>query len=285
MSGPGAVDKPILFVSHATTDEPIARVVRDEVKRIFANGVTVFASSVPGTIPAGSDWLESIRSNLEAATAVAVLITPVSINRPWIWFEVGASWAKMRAEEGRIYPLCVPEVEKSELPEPLNRLQALSLGKASETREFFQALCDQFGFGNLKGFRHASIKTKLPKYEELTVAAADIGSGALYTGPYIGYSRSELREVISEYYLRPEYDALSHRSRPRKNIFTEQLIHFARVDDRLDLPPGTAKAELAALAAKMGAEVRQHTENTLRLFMPREMRPGSSAGVFPYSFE
>ncbi len=134
MTEPGALKRPVLFISHATTDGPIVAVVREEVRRIFANGVEVFASSVPGTIKPGRDWLESIRTSLDDATAVAVLITPVSVNRPWIWFEVGASWSKMVANQRRIYPLCVPEVDKAQLPEPLGRLQALSLGKAAETR-------------------------------------------------------------------------------------------------------------------------------------------------------
>jgi hypothetical protein len=266
MAGPGAVQKPVLFISHATTDEPIAQVVRDEVNRIFAGGVAVFASSVPGTIAPGADWLESIRANLEAATAVVVLITPVSVNRPWIWFEVGASWSKMRADEGRIYPLCVPEIEKGELPEPLNRLQALSLGKAAETREFFQALCDQFGFGNLKGFRHASIKAKLPKYGDLKVAAADIESGSRYTGPYLGYSIVELREILVDDYLLPEYDAFrTYGPRFRKNLFTEKLIHFKDVDQRFNLPPGTAETELVDLVVNaFDAQVIQQTANTAR---------------------
>jgi len=88
---PGRIKKSTLFISHAVTDEPIAAIVKAEIDRVFARGVNVFASSIPGTVKPGSDWLRAIRKNLDDASAVAVLITPVSINRPWIWFEVGAS--------------------------------------------------------------------------------------------------------------------------------------------------------------------------------------------------
>jgi hypothetical protein len=43
-----AIKKPTVFLSHAATDEPIVRVLHDEITRIFANGVDVFATSVPG---------------------------------------------------------------------------------------------------------------------------------------------------------------------------------------------------------------------------------------------
>lgn len=60
----------------------------------------------------------------------------------------------------------------------------MSLGKAAETKAVFQTLIDQFDFGQTKGFRHAAIKAKLPKYEGLTIADADLKSGTIYAGPY-----------------------------------------------------------------------------------------------------
>ena len=83
------IEKPVIFISHAATDEPIANILKAELDRVFANGVYVFASSVPGVMKPGSDWLNSIKENLDKAKAVVVLVTPTSINRPWIWFEVG----------------------------------------------------------------------------------------------------------------------------------------------------------------------------------------------------
>ena len=266
MAGPGAIDKPTVFISHAVTDEPIARVVRDEIKRIFANGVEVFASSVPGVIEPRAEWLGKIRESLSAATAVIVIVTPTSINRPWVWFEVGASWSKMEEGAGRIIPLCVPEVDKGSLPEPLGRLQAMSLGSAAETKEVFSVLIEQFGFGKIKGFRHASIKAKLPKYDDLAVADADLQSGTLYTGPYEGYSEVELALVVDDKIVKPNwesYDRFPNAASP--NIFRRRLLHFRQVDEEFDLPPGTAKFLLSGVVVhNYPAEVSQETENTVR---------------------
>jgi TIR domain len=182
VAGPGAIKKPTVFLSHAATDEPIAQLIHDEIDRIFSRGVEIFASSVPGGVEPGTDWLDRIWTQLERAHAVVVVITPVSINRPWIWFEVGASWAKIGKGAGRILPVRVPEVDKGALPEPLGRLQALSLGDAAETKLLFRTLCDVFGFGDISRFRYARFKTKLPRYPDLPVSEADVDSGSLGEG-------------------------------------------------------------------------------------------------------
>jgi hypothetical protein len=273
MARPGAIDKPTVFLSHAATDEPIAKIIHDEIVRIFANGVEIFTSSVPGVVEPGADWLNAVRTNLDRAHAVIVLITPVSINRPWIWFEVGASWSRMEQGAGRILPVCVPEVDKAELPEPLSRLQALSLASAAETRLLFKTLCDHFGFGSLKGFKHATIKGKLPR-KPLPVVDSDLASGTLYDGPYEGYSAEELVEVLDEEFLLPEYRRYFARYispyQPdnrawREFVFSGKLVHFREVDADLSLPPGTARALLVDLVEELyDATVTQQSENTVR---------------------
>jgi hypothetical protein len=174
-----AIEKRAVFLSHAETDKPIAQVINDEIRRVFANGVDIFQSSVPGAIDPGADWLGTIHERLEAADVVIVLITPVSITRPWIWFEIGASWSRMTQQEGRILPVCVPEIDKGRLPAPLSRLQALSLGDAQETRLLFETLCEEFGFGSMEGFDYETISSKLPRYDDLPVAEPDRGAGGL----------------------------------------------------------------------------------------------------------
>ena len=264
MTPPGEIKKPTVFLSHAVTDQPIAAVIHDEILRIFADGVNVFASSVPGVVKPGKDWLKEIRSNLTDATAVIVIVTPVSINRPWVWFEVGASWSRMEAGEGLILPLCVPEIDKGSLPEPLGRLQAMSLGKATETKAVFQALIDQFGFGRIKGFRHASIKAKLPKYDDLPVAEADLRSGTIYDGPYEGYSVQELEEILEEDLINPEWER-SQRFPTAANLFHGQLLHFRYLDEEHSLPPGTATAVLEKVVKeRYPATAQQRTQNTIR---------------------
>lgn len=262
------IDKPVIFIGHAATDRPIANILKAEIDRVFAHGVYVFASSVPGVIKPSSDWLDSIKQNLNKAKAVIVLITPVSINRPWIWFEVGATWFKTSEGQCRMYPLCAPEIEFSELPEPLSRLQALSLGKANHIKILFQTLCTQFGFGNMKGFKGSAIKSRLPKYDELKLDNKDLDAGTIYTGPYGGYSSEELKEVLDEEYVYPQYRNWKEFDYPGKgrdsNICRGKLIHYRELDKRLKLPPETSKKYLKEVAKRYGLEPSEEWENSIR---------------------
>ncbi len=246
------IEKPVIFISHASTDKPIANILKSEIDRVFANGVHVFASSVPGVLKPGDDWLNQIKDNLENAKAVIVLITPVSINRPWIWFEVGASWSRMLDGSGRIYPLCAPEIDFLDLPEPLSRLQALSLGKAEQVKLFFQALCDQFGFGNMKGFKGSAITTRLPKYSDLKIDQSDLNTGTIYSGPYEGYSDAELEEVLYDLFLESD---VADRG---------ELVHYRQIDEEFKLPPGTTKKFIKEVADRCNLLVKQEWENCIR---------------------
>jgi hypothetical protein len=84
--------KPQLFISHATSDGDFANAVKQELEKVFANGLEVFCTSLPGAIAPGTDWLKEIETRLASTQAVIPIITPISIERPWLWFEVGATW-------------------------------------------------------------------------------------------------------------------------------------------------------------------------------------------------
>jgi len=67
----------------------------------------------------------------------------------------------------KICPLCAPEIDAGSLPSPLDRLQALSMGKALDLKKLFEALIEQFGFGKIESFRVGNITKKIPKYKNV----------------------------------------------------------------------------------------------------------------------
>jgi len=276
------IEKPVIFISHTATDQPIADILKAEIDRVFANGVDVFASSILGTIKPGTDWLSEVKDNLEKAKVVVVLITPVSINRPWIWFEVGASWFRMLEGSGRIYPLCSPEIDFQDLPQPLNRLQALSLGKAEDVKLFFQTLSEEFGFGNMKGFKGSTITKRIPKYSKLKINQTDLSTGSIYSGPYEGYFDAELEEILDEDFL---YKGCSNfHKRPilyedrDSSICLGKLIHYHKLDNLLKLPPGTSKRLIKEVAKRYNLVPDQEWENSIRFKMSEPHEPKKSRG-------
>lgn len=258
------VDKPIIFISHASTDKEIVGIIKSQIDKVFANSVEVFASSVLGVIKPGSDWLDEVNQNLSQAKVVIAVITPTSINRPWIWFELGASWSKMGQGQGKIYPLYVPEINPTELPEPLSRLQALSLGKADHVKLLFEDLCELFGIGNMKGFKGTSITKRIPKYDDIKINPADLKTGQIYDGPFEGYGDEEFYEILFDYVSSQIkegvnnfnldtkfndfgsntdtfHDLLSYlNSHIAPDILSGNLIHFREIDKKLQLPFGTS---------------------------------------------
>lgn len=262
------IEKPVIFVSHATSDGEFANAVKQEVEKVFANGVAVFCTSSPGAIPVGEDWLTGIEQKLQASKAVIAIITPVSIERPWLWFEVGATWSKGRVGECRIYPLCAPEVDIATLPAPLDRLQALSMGKAIDLKLLFEALIQQFGFGMISSFKASNIMKRIPKYKDVKIADTDLNEKAFYSGRYAGYGDEELMEVIDTQLFQPDEEkymkyASLHDDR-EDLIHNGKLIHFRQVDQRLDLPPGTAKRLLNQVAARYKLKPILKKDNIVR---------------------
>lgn len=257
------IRKPTLFISHAATDAEFAAALQQEIDRVFANGVGVFCTSSPGVLSPGSDWLAIIEEKLKAAQAIIVLVTPTSIERPWVWFEVGAIWHRSRDGECRIYPLCAPEIDLAQLPAPLDRLQALSMGKAIDLKHLFDGLARQFGFGDLARFRASNVQKRIPKYRNVKLKPVDQESRTFYSGRFSGYSDDELCEVIVSELFEPDRLFFPIGS-GEDHIYTGKLLHFAAVDKELELPPGTARRLLNQVAARYRYKVALESENVVR---------------------
>ena len=262
------IKKPTLFISHATSDAEFANAVQQEIEKVFAKGISVFCTSSPGAIAGGTDWLSETEEKLDFARALISIVTPVSIERPWFWFELGATWSKGRSGECIIYPLCAKEVELSSLPSPLDRLQALSMGRAQDLKLLFEGLISQFGFGNISSFRATNISKRVPKYDDVKVVEIDRKERTLYSGRYTGYSDDELMEVIDTHFFHPEegqFDSLEivlpHRE---SHIRNGRLIHFRDIDRNLDLPPGAARRLLNKVAERYELEPKLESEHIVR---------------------
>lgn len=259
-----------MFVSHATSDGEFANAVKQEIEKVFADGVNVFCTSSPGAIPVGTDWLGDIEGKLDTAQAVIAIVTPVSIERPWLWFEVGATWLKGRAGNCRIYPLCAPEMNLSELPSPLDRLQALSMGKAADLKILFEALIDQFGFGKIGAFRASNITKRIPKYKDVKIQEVDLNEKYFYSGKYTGYTDEELMEVIDTELFHPDDSSFEYWKKREQSIGKGKLLHFRQIDMKLDLPPGTAKRLLNKVAERYSLAPMYENVNVVRYRYEKE---------------
>ena len=87
-----------VFVSHATADKWIATTF---CEKIDATGASSFRDD--RDINGGDSIPEAIRTEIQVSRELVVLLTPDSIERPWVLLEVGAAWG--RRKDYRIVPV------------------------------------------------------------------------------------------------------------------------------------------------------------------------------------
>lgn len=94
LSSPEAQFEPIrhltndVFVSYSTTDSELAR---ELVASLTAAGLSVFLAEK--SINIGSQWESELREALRRSRVLTLLLTPNSVQSPWVLFESGAAWA------------------------------------------------------------------------------------------------------------------------------------------------------------------------------------------------
>jgi len=87
-----------VFVSHATADKWIATTFCEKIE---SSGATSFRDD--RDINGGDSIPEAIRTQIQVSRELVVLLTPDSIERPWVLLEVGAAWG--RRKDYRIVPV------------------------------------------------------------------------------------------------------------------------------------------------------------------------------------
>lgn len=108
-----------VFVSHATADKWLAKVICEKIEKL---GASTFRDD--RDINGGDDIPEEIRQEIKRSQEVLVLFTPVSLGRPWILLEVGAAWGWRR----RIVPiLCHVEVDP--IPELIKAKKVIKINE------------------------------------------------------------------------------------------------------------------------------------------------------------
>ena len=114
-----------IFISHSSQNEQTAGKLKACIKSAFLGQHRMFLSS---ELPAGEDWFKEINRFLRGRRELVtiVVVTPGSLRRPWVWFEVGASWHA----EAKVISVCSAGMTPSKLPDPLRRWVAVQLNKA-----------------------------------------------------------------------------------------------------------------------------------------------------------
>ena len=117
-----------LFLSHSHADHVLATELRQLVESCFPGHIEVKASSAApseGGISAGSDWLDWILKQVRTSKFTAVLLTPNSVDKPWLMWEAGAvSGVSMAMDQTSTVIPIVYRLSMEQIPSPLRTRQA-----------------------------------------------------------------------------------------------------------------------------------------------------------------
>lgn len=141
----------LIFLSHIHEESALARLIKQTLKEEFSGFVEVFVSSDGTSIPAGSNFLKRIEDDLVSCIGAIYLISPTSVKRNWINFELGAVWIRniVNLRDGKVeiltLPVCHSGIIPSGLPAPLNNLNGIAANQASQLEFAFRSLQSAVG--------------------------------------------------------------------------------------------------------------------------------------------
>lgn len=147
----------LIFLSHIHEEAELAKIIQEAIESEFSGFVEVFVSSDGKTIPAGANFLKRIENGLLNCAGAIYLISPISVKRNWINFELGAVWirnvmnVKNGDEEIPTIPFCHSGITPSALPMPLTNLSSIQANHSSQLEIAFKSIQKAVGGkGNLK---------------------------------------------------------------------------------------------------------------------------------------
>ncbi len=100
-------ERRLIFISHHAQD---AYVVRKMAGDIRSQGADVFLSE---EIEAGDDFAVNIHSALQRADELLILLTPLSLQRAWVFMELGAAWQRELRIVGVLYGVSADDIRRN----------------------------------------------------------------------------------------------------------------------------------------------------------------------------
>ncbi len=139
-----------IFISHTHNDQPIADALAKLVAEIFGERVLVNYSSKKereGGITPGENWFRWIVDQVRDADVALILLTPSSIQKPWVIWEAGAVAGAAFAtstEQARVLPVTYG-IKSAEVPTPFANTQLVNGANSADMQKIVDELLARFG--------------------------------------------------------------------------------------------------------------------------------------------
>lgn len=136
---------PKVFISHAAADKALINDLRAMLQGTIAlqPGEDLFYSSGPGTgVPAGKNFIEYIRHEMEGSTFVIAVITPSFLASAFCLAELGAVW--LAAEDKSFFPVSL-SIDRGDLDATLTGIHVARLDERPPLAQLLKRVSDHFG--------------------------------------------------------------------------------------------------------------------------------------------
>lgn len=170
----------LIFLSHIHEEKDLALLVKLALESEFSGFVEVFVSSDGTSIPAGSNFLKRIEEGLVCCIGAIYLVSPVSVKRNWINFELGAVWVRnvMNLRAGNVeiptLPMCHSGITPGALPPPLNNLNGVLANQASQLEFAFRSLQMAVGGKGALKTDFDALAVKIAAFEQQYTLGANV---------------------------------------------------------------------------------------------------------------
>jgi hypothetical protein len=141
-----------IFISLAKEDTDIAKALETALKDLFGSTVKVFhafSNKISGAPRHGEDWFKWILERLNTCDFAFVLISPISSQNPWIFWEAGVIYGVENAAgkdiQRRIRPI-VYGMQDNMIPSPIkdSRFQYIRGDQPNDVDRLFIDVYDQY---------------------------------------------------------------------------------------------------------------------------------------------
>jgi len=141
-----------IFISLTQKDAGLADAMSCAVEELYGGHVETFYSTkkeLEGGIRGGDNWFQWIVEQVQSCDLAVILLTPNSVQKPWIMWESGAVYGAALANGGeeitKVLPI-VYQLKSSELPSPIqnSNTQYRYGDRSSGIRQIFDELYARF---------------------------------------------------------------------------------------------------------------------------------------------
>lgn len=262
----------LIFLSHIHEERLLAALMKEAIENEFGGFVDVFVSSDGTTIPAGSNFLKRIEDGLLGCIGAIYLLSPASIKRNWVNFELGAVWIRnitsLRAGGSEVptLPLCHSGMVPTALPVPLSNLNGVVANQASQLEFAFRSLQAAVGGKGMLRTDFDALAGKVMAFEQSYTVGANLKKTLVLLGfdSRVLLEQCESQRNVAVANLKSDFVETSA-------IQAIRAFEAAELKDKIVLNLGASKIQSRPTGPVTGAEVELQVSTALILQFKDEL--------------